>query len=217
MRRSWWVPAWAAVIVVAASNLVSCGHDQKLVGLQIRPSNFTFLTADAGQNEQLTAYGTYIHPPSMKDVTSQATWAVDDGVVTVSAGKVSTPGNTCGGADITATLPEGTGGSSNIIVGFATVTVDDPSNPLCPGGGKLATVSVSLNPSNGGSVASTPAGISCPGACVATFAVGSGVLLTATPAAGFTSVTWTNCPIASGNSCTLTVPTGGTAVVANFQ
>lgn len=217
MKRSWWVPAWGLVIALAAANLVSCGHDQKLVSVQIHPSNFTFLTADPGQTEQLTAFGTYIHPPATKDVTNLATWSVDDGVVNVSGGTVTTPGGSCGGADITATLPEGTGGSSNIIVGFATITVDDPTNPLCPGGGKFATVSVSINPANGGTVTSSPGGINCPTQCVGTFSVGASVTLTAAPAGGFAFANWTNCAPASGNPCTVNVPTGGVAVVATFQ
>jgi hypothetical protein len=205
--------AMGALIVVAATlSFPSCGHDQKLVSIAINPSTHTFLVADAGQTENLTATGTYIHPPATKDITSQATWKVDDGVVAVSGGVVTTVGNgACGGADISATLAEGTGGSSNVVVGYATVTVDDPTQPICPGGGKFATLSVGVV--GGGSVTSLPSGISCPGTCIATYDVGASVLLTANG----TLLNWQNCPQSSGNSCAVTIPAGGAAVIATFQ
>ena len=195
--------------------LPSCGHDQKLVSLTIAPPTHEFLLPTEGQTEQLTATATYIHPPATKNVTSQATWAVDDGVVGVSAGTVTTNGKFCGGADITATMPEGTGGSSNIVSASATIIVDDPSSALCPGGGKFAYLVVAIN--GNGTVTSNPSGISCPTTCqVTNVAVNSSVLLTAAPANGL-STTWGNCATFTGNLCTVTVPTGGTVVTATFK
>src|SRR6266849_3274193 len=216
-KRSYIGLALGALVAVGAVGAVlslpSCGNDKKLVNITIQPSAFTFLT-QAG-SEQYTAIGTYIHPPSTKDVTSQATWKVDDGIVHIDAGLVTPdPLLGCGGGTISASLPEGTGGSSNIVIGYATVTVDNPSDPLCPGGGKFATLSVGVVGS--GSVTSLPAGISCPGTCIATYAVGSSVLLTATPGSGATSTTWVGCT-SSGNTCTATIPAGGAAVIATFQ
>jgi len=198
-------------------SLPSCGHDQKLVSLQVQPQTFTFLTnADTTATEQFTAIGTYIHPPATKDITSQVTWSVDfANVVTVSSTGVVSPVGPpgCGGVDLTATAPEGTGGSSNIVVAGATVTVDDPSNILCPGGGKLATLAVGVV--GPGSVTSTPPAISCSatgGECVSTYDVGASVLLTASSS----TVVWANCPGSSGATCVATVPAGGTAVSATF-
>src|SRR5260370_33474181 len=129
----------ALVAVGAMLSLPSCGHDQKLVSLTIQPNTFTFLTQSG--TEQYTATGTYIHPPVTKDVTSQATWKVDDGVVHMNAGLGSPdPMLGCGGGTISASLPEGTGGAGNIVIGYATVTVDNPSAPLCPGGGNCHTL-----------------------------------------------------------------------------
>jgi len=116
----------------------------------------------------------------------------------------------CGGGTISATLPAGTGGSSNVLIGYATVTVDNPSDSLCPGGGKIATLSVGVV--GGGTVTSLPAGISCPGTCIATYDVGASVLLTANGS----TVTWGNCPGSSGNDCAVTIPVGGDAVIATF-
>jgi len=128
----------------------------------------------------------------------------------VSAGVVTTVGGgACGGADITATVPEGTGGSSNIVSAYATITVDDPTNPLCPGGGTLATLSVAVQ--GNGIVRSATGPIDCPGVCVGTYDVGSSVLLTASP-----TPTWLGCTSFSNNSCTVTVPAGGAAVIATF-
>ena len=191
-------------------SLPSCGHDQKLVGLQVQPSTFTFGTPVG--TEQFTAIATYIHPPATKDVTAQAKWAIDDGVITFTGpGTVTPTFGFCGGGTISATMPEGTGGSQNIVVGYGTVTVDDPSNPLCPGGGTVATLSVAVNGT--GLVTSTPAGITCPGACIASYDVGASVLLTAS---GGNFNSWTGCN-GNGPSCTVSIPSGGAAVVANFQ
>ena len=216
MQRSYIGLALGALVAVGAVvSLPSCGHDQKLVSLQIMPQTFTFLTPDTSAKEQFTAIGTYIHPPATKDITKQATWSVDAAnIVTMNQGLVSPfgPGG-CGGVDILATAPEGTGGASNIVVATATAIVDDPANILCPGGGKLATLAVGVV--GFGTVTSIPAAISCTatgGTCVATYSVGASVLLTASAA----TVVWGNCPGSTGNTCAVTIPTGGTAVTATF-
>ena len=210
MKRSCIGLAMGVLVAIgAALSLPSCGFNKKLVSLQIQPQTFTFLT-QAG-TEQYTATATYIHPPSTQDVTSQATWKVDDGVVAINAGLVSpSPELGCGGGTISASLPEGTGGASNIVIGYATVTVDNPNDVLCPGGGKLATLAVGVV--GAGTVTSLPAAISCPGTCISTYDVGASVLLTASPV----PVTWENCAARSGNTCVVTIPTGGTAVSASF-
>ncbi len=230
MKRSYIALALGALVAVGAVlSLPSCGHDQKLVSLTITPPTFTFLEPGftpppANPTEQYTATATYIHPPATMDVTSQATWTVDDGVATVSAPGLftatlppagsppGTPGP-CGVGDISASVPEGTGGSGNVVIAVATVTVDDPTNVLCPGGGKLATLAVGVVGS--GTVTSLPTAISCSatgGTCIATYSVGASVLLTASAI----PVTWANCPGASGDTCVVTIPTGGTAVSATF-
>lgn len=217
MKRRYIGLALGTVMAIgAALSLPSCGHDQKLTSIQIQPPTFTFLVADADQTEQMTALGTYIHPPETRDITSIATWKVDDGVVTVDAGVLTTIGNgVCGGGNITASSPEGTGGSGNIITGYATVTVDDPTDPICPGGGTEATLSVQVAPVGGGTVTSLTGGINCPGSCIAAFPVGASVGLTAIPTGGGI-VTWVGCTAFTGNNCTVTIPKGGTNVLATF-
>ena len=132
MKRSFTALALSALLTMGAVLVLpSCGHDRKLVSLQVTPSGFTFATPVAGASGQFRAVGTYIHPPSTIDVTDQAVWTTDDAVVSVSGGLVVTTGG-CGSTGVTATMPEGTGGASNIVRAFGTVVVHDPTDPNCP-------------------------------------------------------------------------------------
>jgi hypothetical protein len=219
MKRSYIGLALGALVAVgAALSLPSCGHDQKLVSLTVQPSaGFIFSQATAGATGQFTATASYIHPPATKDVTSQATWAVDDDVVGINAGVVTTNGN-CGTANVSATMPEGTGGASNIVIGYSFVTVNNPAVATCPGGGTEGTLSVQISPPLTGTVTSLTYGINCPTvSCIAVVPVGASVALTATPAAGESFLSWQGCTTSSTNSCTVTIPTGGAGVVATFQ
>jgi hypothetical protein len=217
MKRSYIGLALGALAAIGVVlSLPSCGHDQKLVSLQVQPSGFTFQAPGAGATGQFTAIGSYIHPPATKDVTSRATWAVDDNVVAISAGLVTTNGS-CGSANVSATMPEGTGGASNIVIGYSFVTVNNPADPTCPGGGTEATLGVQVLPTGDGTVTSLTGGISCPTRCISAFPVGASVGLTATPAPTHSFVSWTGCTSSSGNTCTVTVPVGGASVSATFQ
>ncbi len=215
MKRSYIGLALGALVAVgAALCLPSCGHDQKLVSLAVVPASpgFTFPVPTAGATAQYKAYGTYIHPPATKDVTSQATWAVNDNVVSINAGLVTTNGS-CGSADISATMPEGTGGASNIVVGYSFVTVNDPSNPVCPGGsatnGELLVTIAGV-----GTVTSQPGGIACPATtCSAQFpTLDSPVTLTATAGQNWSFGSWSGCTTgAVPNQCFATIV--GNAIV----
>jgi hypothetical protein len=221
MKRSYIGLALGVLVAVgAALSLPSCGHDQKLVSLEVQPGTFTFLEPyPTTGTEQYTAIGTYIHPPATMDVTNQATWKIDDGVVTMSAPGLFTPAaGYCGGGNISASVPEGTGGASNVIVAYATVTVDNPEVATCPGGNTEATVSVQITPNGSGTVTSLTYGINCPSVtCIAVVPVGASVALTATPASGYSFLNWTGCTTTSGNVCTVTIPVGGVGLVATFQ
>jgi hypothetical protein len=221
MKRNYMSRLGTLVIVGVVLGMPSCGHDQKLVSLDIQPSTFTFLNPyspppTANVSEQYTAIATYIHPPATKDVTNQATWKVDSGVVTMSSPGLfmAAPGY-CGGGNISATVPEGTGGASNIVIAYATVTVNNPVQVNCPGYGTEVELSVQVT--GPGTVTSTSGSINCPAACIAPFAVGASVGLTAVPATGYV-VTWSSaCTSSSGNNCSVTIPTGGANVLATFQ
>jgi hypothetical protein len=222
MKRSYIGLALGALVAVGAMlSLPSCGHDQKLVSLSITPASpgFTFSVPTAGATGQYTATGTYIHPPATKDVTSQATWAVNDNVVSMNAGLVTTNGS-CGSADVSATMPEGTGGASNIVIGYSFVTVEDKTNPNCPGGSVTSGELVVTPAGNGvGTVTSQPGGINCPGTtCGATFPTGTLVTLTATPGVNSRFGMWTGCTVGSiPNQCSVTIVGGGiVSVTATF-
>jgi hypothetical protein len=128
LRRNWLnlLLIWLAAIV-----LPSCGSSQQLIGIQVTPNNVVFGAPDPALFVQLTATGTYTHPPATKDITNQVTWTSDTVQVSqvTSAGKV-TPNTNCGTAGISASLltnsPKG-----NLITGTANVTVDGTA-PGCP-------------------------------------------------------------------------------------
>jgi hypothetical protein len=222
MKRSYIGIALGALAAVGAVlSMPSCGHDKKLTGITIAPQTFTFLVADSGQSTSYKAYGTYIHPPSYEDITNQVTWATQGlaSVVTVGStpGTVITQGG-CGVSGISATAPEGTGGSANIVVGYGTVTVDNPDIVYCPGGStQQATLIVILGGTQQGTVTSIPAGATCPGPCGAQFDVGSLVGLNATPNSGHTFLGWQGCTPSSGGACSLTMPADGILVTATFD
>jgi len=201
------------VVLFAASYLASCGHDRKLVNIEIHPGNATFLTPDTSGQIVFSALGTYIHPPDTRDVSDKVTWKTDvPQLISITSGTASPLGG-CGSADISASLQDG----GNLVIAYATVTVDDPTNPICPGGGTEATLGVNVNPSSFGTVTSLTGGISCPTQCIAAFPVGSSVGLTATPAPNHSFVSWAGCTSSSGNTCTVTIPVGGASVAATFQ
>jgi len=232
MKRSYIGLALGALVAVgAALSLPSCGHDQKLVSLEVQPATFTFLEpGPTTATEQYTAIGTYIQPPATKDVTNQATWKIDDGIVTMTAPGLFTatpppvdspPGTSgpCGVGNISASVPVGTGGSSNVVIAFATVTVDNPTVATCPGGNTEGTLSVLISPNGGGTVTSSTYGINCPSVtCIAVIPVGALVGLTETPTPGYSFVNWSAaCTPTTAPSCTVTIPVGGVGVVATFQ
>ncbi len=226
MKRSYIGLALSALVAVGAVlSFPSCGNEKKLVSLQIQPGLATYPTPNSGQVD-FSAIGTYIHPPSTQDITTKVTWSTDiPELLTLNfggvAGAVAPSGGGCGIANIIATGKEGTGGSGNVVIAYATVTVQDPTNSLCPGGSTtLAVVTVTLaGPNGAGSVTSVPAGISCPsGLCGAQFTVGTTMALTATPTTGHGFVGWTGgCTSIAGTTCSILVPTGSTNATATFN
>jgi len=202
-----------ATVLITAIALMSCGHDRKLVSIAVEPPAATFGAPDPDAQILFTALGTFIHPPDTRDLTAQATWKSDvPQIVTVNGGVVSPTGTGCGIANISASMNDG----GNLVIGFATVTVDDTTNPNCPGGSNTLGV-VTVTTVGSGTVSSVPAGISCPSTCGAQFTVGNTVILTATPAGGHSFVSWGNCPGAAGNTCPVLVGIGSINVTATFN
>lgn len=224
MKRSFIGLAIITLVAVGAVlSLPSCGHDQKLVSITLSPASpgFTFPVPTSGSKGQYTAVATYIHPPATKDVTSQAKWAVDDNVVSINAGLVTTNGS-CGSADVSATMPEGTGGANNIVIGYSFVTVQNKNDPNCPGGSNSnGQLVVTLGGNGVGTVTSQPGGIDCPvTTCGALFpTIDSPITLTAAPGLNSSFGGWGGCtPGTNPNQCQVTIIGNGVvSVTATFN
>jgi len=218
MSRKWLSIAALSLTAGLLLGMASCAHDRELIGITIQPQAFTFGAADPALAANFSAIGTYLHPPETKDITSQVTWATDvPQLLTVTGGVVSPTGNGCGVANISASMTHGTGPSGNLVIGYSTVTIQDPLVAGCPGGTAAPVLAVlpNIGTSIGDSITSSPAGIDCPAQnCGTPFASGTSVMLTATPSANF--ISWTNCPSTSANVCTVVV-TSNTTITANFQ
>ena len=218
MNRGWRRLALGAALIATAMNSLSCMHERKLISINLRPAGgFNFPTPDPTVQGVFTALGNYIHPPDTRDITDKVTWKTDiPQLLQVTGGVVSPqPGNVCGIADVTASMNEG----GNLVIGRATVVVNDPTNPVCPGGSQShGVVTVGFLGNGTGKVTSSPAGINCPSqACGAQFNLGETIVLTATPDPGSTFGGWTNCDDPNGTACSELVRTGTTDLSATFN
>src|SRR5207244_2752491 len=68
-----------------------------------------------------------------------------------------------------------------------------------------ATLTVTKAGSGSGTVTSNPAGINCGSTCSGSYASGTAVTLTATPAGGSAFASWSGCDSMSGNTCSVTM------------
>jgi hypothetical protein len=196
---------WFQVALICAATLIipSCGTGQRLVGIQVTPASVVFLSVDPSLFTQLTATGSYVHPPATKDITTQVTWTSNIMRVAqvTSTGKVS-PNVACGTAGITASLTTNDP-SGNVITGATNVTVDGPASQNCPSGGFTPTLTVVSSGTGTGLVTSVPSGISCGTTCRAGFPAGTSVTLTAAPDSASTFGAWSGCDSTSGPTCTV--------------
>jgi hypothetical protein len=225
MSRKWF--ALAALVIVASSLLAvsSCGDPQELVSIQIQPGSETFgasnipLIQDVGLQAQLTALGTYVHPPVTKDITSQVTWASNETQVAsiTSGGLLTVPGVACGGTLITATVQtnadaSGVSSSGAIVSGnmLATVVCFTGTGP---------TITIDFAGTGTGTVSSSPTGLGCSASpntsCTGSFPTGTTVTLTAVPNGTFGG--WAGCDINSGTSCVIQNLTSDVTVTATFN
>jgi hypothetical protein len=218
---------WLGLVLVCGIGLwaLSCADPQELVSIQIQPGTETFgastipVTEDAGLQAQLTALGTYVHPPVTKDITSQVTWVSNDPqIVTVTSGGLLTAtGVVCGGAIVTATVQTNADGSGVSSSG-AVVTGTMNANVTCFTG-TGPTITVQFAGTGSGTISSSPVGLSCSSsagsACSGSFPTGTSVTLTAVPNGTFGG--WAGCDIESGTTCTIENLTNNVTVIATFN
>jgi hypothetical protein len=107
------------------------------------------------------------------------------------------------------------------------VSVTDPRNGIVKprirvdaalsaiGGGTTYTLTVAKSGTGSGTVTSNPAGISCGGTCSASYASGTSVTLTETPASGSTFAGWSGACSGTGTTCTGTM-NSAVSVTATF-
>jgi sugar lactone lactonase YvrE len=164
--------------------------------------------------------------------SGDAPLAISDIAITAGAFSLAASANPCPAAPATLAI----GAQCVIEIAFmptefiaytGTMTISD--NAPAAGSAQLVTLSgmgaaaltVTVSGSGSGTVASAPAGISCPTTCAATFVGNSAVVLTATASTGSTFTGFgTNCtpasPQTSPPSCTISTATSGVTVTATF-
>jgi hypothetical protein len=229
MSRKWL--GISALMVVASSLFsLSCGDPQELVSITVQPGTETIgnsnipVNQDAGIQVQLTALGTYVHPPVTKDITSQVTWASNTPqLVTVnSTGLMTATGFLCGTGLVSATMTtnnDGSGVSSSgaIVTGNMTANVvcDTSSN----GGSAEPTLTVDITGTGTGTVSSGSTGFTCAStavSCVDSFPSGTTVTLTATPVSPSTFGGWSGGGCTGTSTCVILLETN-TDVTATFN
>ncbi len=211
MIRKWFGITALVVTAIALSILSSCARSQQLVGITVSPATATF--GGVGAQIQFRAVGTYIHPPENKDVTQQATWSIDSqNLVTINGPGNVTAISDCGTGNVSASIQEG----GNFVTGSAFVSAAGVGTGSCTSAALTAVVAGT------GTVTSSPSGITCPGTCSAAFPLDSSVVLSGTPTAPATTVTWSwsvgtaGCISETLTTCTVALNTNET-ITATFQ
>lgn len=205
--------ATALSLVLPVALMPSCARDQQLTSLTVSPTSVTFNSV--GSKIQMTALGTYEHPPETKDVTNIVQWSTDvQGLATVSSTGLMTATSICGAGNVIATYNSPPGHpSGSVVVGRAGISGSGQGTSTC----NSATLTVAINGQNtdNGSVTSSPTGITCPGTCSATFALGATVLLTAN-SSGFGG--WVGCDQNNpANTCQVSLSGGSRTVTVTLN
>jgi len=141
MVRKWFIIAALLVAAIGLLNLSSCARSQQLVGITVSPTGSTITLGGVGEQvqTQFTAFGSYIHPPENKDVTSTAVWNTDSPtIITLDPkhpGLVTTTGFGCGtNLGVTASIYSDPSNPSagSVVVGSATISVSFGQGVTCP-------------------------------------------------------------------------------------
>lgn len=230
MKAKWFGLVALVFVAISLLSVSSCGDPQTLQSITIQPSTETFGAAnipvnfDAGLQVQLTALGTYLHPPATKDITHQVTWASSDTQMfsMSSTGLLTATGHECGGTLVSATVQTNTDGSGVSSSG-AIVTGNMTANVVCftgtgGGGGGEPTLTINFLGSGTGIVSST-GGFSCTSAdisCIDSFPSGTAVTLNANPVLPSTFGGWSGGACTGTSTCVLLLQSD-TIVTATFN
>lgn len=223
---------WFGLALICGTGILalSCGDPQTLQSIAIQPSTETFGAAnipvnlDAGLQVQLTALGTYLHPPATKNITDQVTWASSDPQMfsITSTGLLTATGMECGGTLVSATVQTNTNGSGVSSSG-AIVTGNMTANVVCftgTGGGGGGEPTVTVNFGGGSGIVTSTGGFSCASvniSCVDSFPSGTTITLTATPLSPSTTFGgWSGGACTGTSTCVLLLQTD-TIVTATFN
>jgi hypothetical protein len=212
--------------------VLSCGHPMSLQSITVSPATSTVtgygLTPPVGAQAQYVAYGHFINPVKMVDISSQVTWSsLFTDVATVSNSPQADPGMvtagvSCGTTIITATAGKGVigpGDANEILTGTGTFIVSAPNAPSC--GGLTPSLAVIFGGTGSGTV--TGSGFNCTstggvtsGICALSFASGTAVALVATPATGSSFGAWSGCTTTNSQTCQVSL-TSSAVVTATFN
>ncbi len=221
MIRKWFGVICLVVTALSLISLSSCARNQHLVSITLNPTG-GFVFEGFGAQGQFTAIGTYEHPPETKDISDQVVWALDIanfGTVTQTGQITYTRTDGCGSGNVTATFNDNPSNpkSGNVMIGSAPVKgINDGTTKCGTGGSSGPALTVTFAGNGNGSVASSPAGLTCPSPapCVGQFTSGDFVTLTATALNGSSFANWSGCDSGNNtNPCTLTITSNRTVTV----
>jgi hypothetical protein len=132
MNRKWFSIAALITVAISLLSISSCGHDQKLVSIQVMPNPVVF--QGVGAQIQFTALGTYIHPPETKDITSQVQWRIDVSyLATINSSGVAVATSVCGAGNAIASVysEPSNPSSGSVIIGTAAISGIGQGTPQC--------------------------------------------------------------------------------------
>jgi len=211
---------FVAVALLLLMSGLSCARNQHLESIQVLPTGtVTFGSAVAAPDNfaNFQAYGTYQHPPQVKNITSQVSWsAVIPSIVnfqTVGAfEQIGPSGNGCGNTSVTATFND----SGNVVISNpGQIVINGPSAQGCTPAGPQPILTIAFAGNGSGQVTSPVLSCSSPSSCNATLTYGEQVTLTESSTETFAG--WSGCTSVSSDNtmCEVTVLNNVT-VVASF-
>ena len=170
----------------------------------------TFTTGTTAQAVS-ASYTAVVVPPGSQLLSIST---VGSGTVTSNTGGISC-GATCSasystGASVTLTASPAagytfTGWSGGSCTGTSTCVLTMSAAKSATATFTQISYALTVTAPTNGSVSSSPSGISCGSTCSASYASGTSVTLTATPAAGYTFTSWGGSCSGTATTCTLTM------------